>query len=222
MPDYAKALLVPGKTIDRAMLLALNPGAAHSADRQRADGPPGSPYGVPGRTQTHRRHLEACNGSPMTRPTSMSTRSSRARATRCSQNGMNVGTRPQTAIPIGMEFDRSDCSSGCVLNKVTLANTFWSMEYRPMKELTRFWQHQSWLRVPPPTETVTIDGRLRDQQPLLPRHAVGAGGHEVGADDDLLRQHSGRPAGGVEQTSTSTIRRRLVGTSLGRTCPACA
>ena len=27
VPDYAKALLVPGKTIDRAMLLALNPGA---------------------------------------------------------------------------------------------------------------------------------------------------------------------------------------------------
>ena len=72
---------------------------------------------------------------------------------------MNVGARPQTAIPIGMEFDRSDCSSGCVLNKVTLANTFWSMEYRPMKELTRFGSINPGFEYRP-TETVTIDGHF--------------------------------------------------------------
>ena len=49
------------------------------------------------------------------------------------------GTRANVPIPIGMEFDRSDCTYGCTVTKATLANTFWGLEYRPMKEQTQFY-----------------------------------------------------------------------------------
>mgnify|MGYP002381709723 FL=1 len=158
VPDYAKALLVPGKTIDRAMLLALNPGATiqqidnalmgrlarhmvFQGERKRISGILSLQWQPNDQTDVYVDTLVARKGNEMF------------------QNGMNVGTRPQTAIPIGMEFDRSDCSSGCVLNKVTLANTFWSMEYRPMKELTRFGSINPGFEYRP-TETVTIDGHF--------------------------------------------------------------
>ncbi|MFO1226717.1 TonB-dependent receptor [Roseateles sp.] len=158
VPDYAKALLVPGKTIDRAMLLALNPGATiqqidnalmgrlarhmvFQGERKRISGILSLQWQPNDQTDVYVDTLVARKGNEMF------------------QNGMNVGTRPQTAIPIGMEFDRSDCSSGCVLNKVTLANTFWSMEYRPMKEVTRFGSINPGFEFRPNDE-ITIDGHF--------------------------------------------------------------
>lgn len=158
LPEYARSILVPGKTIDRDMLLALNPGATiqqidnalmgrlarhmmYAGERRRISGILSLQWQPNEKTDLYLDTIIARKGNEMF------------------QNAMNTGTRPQTAIPIGMEFDRSDCSLGCVVNKVTLANTFWSMEYRPMKELTRFGSINPGFEIRP-TDELTIDGHF--------------------------------------------------------------
>jgi TonB-dependent receptor len=137
LPDYARAILVPGKQIDRNMLLALNPGAT----LQQIDN------GLMGRLGRHiiyegerKRAGEVL--SFQWRPNDqwefyLDTLFAQKRNEMLSE-GMNVGTRANTVIPVGMEFDRSDCTYGCTITKATLANTFWSLEFRPMKEKTTF------------------------------------------------------------------------------------
>ncbi len=137
LPAYARSILVPGARIDKAMLLALNPGASikqidnalmgrlgrhqyYTGERKRISGilslqwQPDDQWDV---------YLDTIVGR---------------KSNEMVMAGMNVGTRANTPIPIGMEFDRSDCTTGCVLTKATLANTFWSLEHRPMLEVTRF------------------------------------------------------------------------------------
>ncbi|MEO7497557.1 MAG: TonB-dependent receptor, partial [Massilia sp.] len=72
---------------------------------------------------------------------------------------MNAGTRAGVPIPIGMEFDRSDCTYGCVLKKGLLANTFWNLEFRPMLEKTTFRSYNPGFEFRP-TEKLTIDGHF--------------------------------------------------------------
>jgi TonB-dependent receptor len=137
LPDYARSVLVPGKQIDRAMLLALNPGATieqidnglmgrlgrhivYSGERQRKGEVLSFQWQPNDQWDIYLDTLFAQKGTKMT------------------QQGMNVGTRANTPIPIGMEFDRTDCATGCTVTKATLANTFWALEYRPMKENTHF------------------------------------------------------------------------------------
>jgi len=72
---------------------------------------------------------------------------------------MNAGTRANTVIPIGMEFDRSDCTVGCVLTKATFANTFWSLEFRPMEEKTKFHSINPGFEFRP-SDKWTIDGHF--------------------------------------------------------------
>ncbi len=64
-----------------------------------------------------------------------------------------------TPIPIGMQFDRSDCTIGCVLTKATFANTFWSLEFRPMQEKTKFTSYNPGFEFRP-TDKWTIDGHV--------------------------------------------------------------
>ena len=137
LPDYARALLVPGKQIDRAMLLALNPGATI----QQIDN------GLMGRLGRHivyqgERERAGEVISMQWQPNDkwdiyLDTLFAQKKNSMLSE-AMNVGTRANTPIPIGLEFDRGDCTTGCVITKGTLANTFWSLEYRPMKEKTIF------------------------------------------------------------------------------------
>jgi TonB-dependent receptor len=137
LPAYAQSILVPGAQIDRNMLLALNPGASiqqidnalmgrlgrhivYQGERRRAGEVISMQWQPNDQWDIYLDTVLAQKGNTMT------------------QEGMNVGTRANTPIPIGMQFDRSDCTYGCVLTKATLANTFWALEYRPMKEHTRF------------------------------------------------------------------------------------
>lgn len=137
LPAYAGSLLVPGKRIDRAMLLALNPGATiqqidnglmgrlgrhlvYDGERQRKGEVLSFQWQPNANWDVYLDTLFAQKGNQMT------------------WQGMNVGTRANTPIPIGMEFDRSDCTTGCVITKATLANTFWGLEYRPLVENTHF------------------------------------------------------------------------------------
>ncbi|MVW60758.1 TonB-dependent receptor [Massilia sp. NEAU-DD11] len=137
LPNYARSVLVPGATIDRAMLLALNPGATI----QQIDN------GLMGRLGRHqvfegqrRRAGEVI--SVQWQPNEdwnlyFDTVFAQKR-NEMEWQAMNVGTRANTPIPIGMEFDRSDCTIGCVITKATLANTFWGLEYRPDIDKTKF------------------------------------------------------------------------------------
>lgn len=138
LPEYARALLVAGRPIDRAMLLALNPGASikqidnglmgrlgrhmiYEGSRDRVGGTVSLQWQPNDNLDFYVDTIVAQKGNEMV------------------QEAMNVGTRANVPIPIGMEFDRSDCTYGCTVTKATLANTFWGLEYRPMKEETKFY-----------------------------------------------------------------------------------
>jgi TonB-dependent receptor len=138
LPEFSRSILVAGKTIDRNMLLALNPGA----NIKQIDN---ALMGRLGRHLTYEGERNRVGGivSLQARPNENADfyldMIGGQKANQMIYQGMNAGTRASTPIPIGMEFDRSDCTYGCVLNKATFANTFWSLEFRPMKEKTKFW-----------------------------------------------------------------------------------
>ncbi|WP_426338279.1 TonB-dependent receptor [Pseudoduganella sp. S-14] len=158
LPEFARPILVPGKQIDRAMLLALNPGAT----LQQIDN------GLMGRLGRHfvyegKRNRAGEVISLQWQPNDMldiylDTMFAQKK-NRMTYEGMNAGTRANTPIPIGMEFDRSDCTVGCTITKATFANTFWALEYRPMKEETRFRSINPGFEFRP-SEKWTIDGHF--------------------------------------------------------------
>jgi TonB-dependent receptor len=158
LPEYARSILVPGKQIDRAMLLALNPGAT----LQQIDN------GLMGRLGRHfvyegKRNRAGEVISLQWQPNDMldlylDTMFAQKK-NRMIYEGMNAGTRANTPIPIGMEFDRSDCTLGCTITKATFANTFWALEYRPMKEETKFRSINPGFEFRP-SEKWTIDGHF--------------------------------------------------------------
>jgi TonB-dependent receptor len=159
LPAYARTILAtPGAQINRDMLLALNPGANikqidnalmgrlgrhinYTGERERASGIVSLQWRPNEKWDIYLDMLGAEKSNKMV------------------YNGMNVGTRANTPIPIGMEFDRSDCTNGCVLTKATLANTFWSLEFRPMEEKTKFWSFNPGFELRPNDEW-TIDAHL--------------------------------------------------------------
>lgn len=158
LPEYARQILVPGATIDRAMLLALNPGATiqqidnglmgrlgrhlvYEGERKRAGGVISIQWQPNDDLSLYFDTILARKGNEMV------------------WQGMNVGTRANMPIPIGMEFDRSDCTDGCVVTKATLANTPWGLEFRPAIDKTRFRSFNpgfEWR----PNDKWTIDGAL--------------------------------------------------------------
>ena len=158
LPEFARSLLVPGKQIDRAMLLALNPGASI----KQIDN------ALMGRLARHRffegeRRRISANLSLQWQPNDqwdlyVDTIIAR-KGNKMEYGAMNSGTRANQSIPLAMEFDRSDCDSGCVLTKATLANTFSALEYRPMKEVTRFGSINPGFEFRPNDE-ITIDGHF--------------------------------------------------------------
>lgn len=158
LPEYARSILVPGKQIDRAMLLALNPGAT----LQQIDN------GLMGRLGRHfvyegKRNRAGEVISLQWQPNDMldiylDTMFAQKK-NRMTYEGMNAGTRANTPIPIGMEFDRSDCTLGCTITKATFANTFWALEYRPMKEETKFRSINPGFEFRP-SDKWTIDGHF--------------------------------------------------------------
>jgi TonB-dependent receptor len=158
LPEYARSVLVAGRPIDRAMLLALNPGASikqidnglmgrlgrhmlYEGSRDRVGGTVSLQWQPNDRLDFYMDTIVARKGNEMV------------------QEAMNVGTRANVPIPIGMEFDRSDCTYGCTVTKATLANTFWGLEYRPMKENTKFYSINPGFEFRL-AEKWTIDGHL--------------------------------------------------------------
>lgn len=158
LPAYARSILVPGKQIDRAMLLALNPGATiqqidnalfgrlgrhliYEGERKRAGEVISMQWQPNDRLDVYLDLMAAQKNNKMI------------------YEAMNAGTRANTVIPVGFEFDRSDCTIGCVLNKGIFANTFWSLEFRPMEEKTKFRSINPGFEFRP-SEKWTIDGHF--------------------------------------------------------------
>lgn len=158
LPAYAQSLLTPGAPIDRAMLLGLNPGATiqqidnglmgrlprylvYSGERRRRGEVLSFQWQPNDQWEIYLDTLFAQKGNKMM------------------QEDMAAGMRANTPIPIGMEFDRSDCSSYCTITKATLANTFWGLEFRPMKENTHFRSINPGFEYRP-TDRLTIDGHF--------------------------------------------------------------
>jgi len=158
LPAYARAILVPGQRIDRNMLLALNPGASlqqidnglfgrlgrhivYEGERKRAGEVLSFQWQPNDKWEFYLDTLFAQKKNDML------------------SEGMNVGTRANTVIPVGMEFDRSDCTYGCTVTKATFANTFWALEFRPMKEKTNFRSINPGFEFRP-TDRLSVDGHV--------------------------------------------------------------
>lgn len=158
LPAYAQSVLVPGAKIDEAMLLALNPGAnitqidnglmgrlgrhmINSGERQRRGEVLSFQWEPNQEWMLYLDTMFAQKGSTFT------------------QESMNAGTRPSTPIPIGLTFDRSDCTIGCTINSGIFANSFWGLEYRPQKENTHFRSINPGFEFRP-TDKLTIDGSV--------------------------------------------------------------
>jgi TonB-dependent receptor len=158
LPDYARAVLVPGKPIDRAMLLALNPGATIQQIDNGLMGRLGR-HMLNSGTRNRKGEVISAQWQPndelMVYVDSMFAQ----KGSNIVQEEMNVGTRASTPIPIGLEFDRSDCTIGCTITKGIFANTFWGLEYHPIKENTHFQSVNPGFEFRP-TDKLTIDGNV--------------------------------------------------------------
>ena len=158
LPEYARSILVPGKQIDRAMLLALNPGANIKQIDNALMGRLGRHLLYEGHRQ-RAGEVISLQWQPNDQWDFYFDSLFAQKKNNMVYEAMNAGTRANTVIPIGMEFDRSDCTVGCVLTKATFANTFWSLEYRPMEEKTIFRSFNpgfEWR----PSDQWTVDGHF--------------------------------------------------------------
>lgn len=158
LPSFARSILVPGKPIDRAMLLALNPGASIQQIDNALMARLGRHLIYEGKRERTGEVL-SFQWQPNDRWDVYLDTVFAQKSNKMVYEAMNAGTRANTPIPIGMEFDRSDCVSGCVLSKATFANTFWSLEFRPMEEKTKFRSINPGFEFRA-TDKLTIDGHF--------------------------------------------------------------
>jgi TonB-dependent receptor len=158
LPDYSRAILVPGKQIDRAMLLALNPNASIKQIDNALMARLGRHLIYEGK-RTRTGEVLSFQWQPNDKWDVYLDTVFAQKSNKMVYEAMNAGTRANTVIPIGMEFDRTDCISGCVLNKAIFANTFWSLEFRPMKEKTNFRSINPGFEFRP-TDKLTIDAHI--------------------------------------------------------------
>jgi TonB-dependent receptor len=158
LPAFARPILVPGAKIDRAMLLALNPGATI----QQLDN---ALMGRLGRHQVYEGERKrvgeviSMQWQPNDKLDFYLDLMGAQKKNNMVSAGMNVGTRANTPIPIGFEFDRSDCTAGCVVTKGVLANTFWALEFRPLEEKTTFRSINPGFEFRP-SDNWTVDGSI--------------------------------------------------------------
>jgi TonB-dependent receptor len=168
LPAYAQAVLKPGAAIDRNMLLTLNPGATL---QQIDNGLMGRlpRYMVYSGERKRRGEVLSFQWQPNEQWEIYLDTLFAQKANQMTQEDMDVGMRANTPIPIGMQFDRSDCSNYCTITQATLANTFWSLEYRPLKENTHFRSVNPGFEFRP-TDKLTVDGHLNYTDSAFYRH----------------------------------------------------
>jgi TonB-dependent receptor len=158
LPAYAQAVLKPGAAIDRNMLLTLNPGATI---QQIDNGLMGRlpRYLVYEGARKRRGETLSFQWQPNDQWSFYLDTLFAQKSNKMTQEDMNVGMRANTPIPIGMQFDRSDCSAYCTVTQATLADTFLALEYDRIKENTHFRSVNPGFEFSP-TEKLTIDGHV--------------------------------------------------------------
>ncbi|YAA57714.1 TonB-dependent receptor (plasmid) [Niveispirillum fermenti] len=138
VPANAGNGLTTGATLDRAALLALNPGLTIEQIDNAMIPRLGRPAEIFGRrdrvnsvasfelqaTDDLHFFLDGMYGK---------------KANDLQRVDMNWVGRNGAAIPLNMKVDRDDCSLGCVVTEGTFANSQFFLEYRPFIEDTEFW-----------------------------------------------------------------------------------
>jgi TonB-dependent receptor len=138
VPVAAGNGLVTGATIDRAFLLAHNPGLTiQQIDNALIPrlGRPSAEFGTKDRyngvisleyrpSDTLHFFLDSMYGK---------------KENDMQRIDMNLVGRNGAMIPLNMEVDRTDCAAGCVVTSATFANAQYFLEYRPFIEDTDFW-----------------------------------------------------------------------------------
>ncbi|AUN33868.1 TonB-dependent receptor (plasmid) [Niveispirillum cyanobacteriorum] len=138
VPANAGNGLVAGSTLDRAALLALNPGlTVQQLDNAIIPrlGRPAEIFGTRDRvsavaafelhaTEDLHFYVDSLYGK---------------KKNDLERVDMNWVGRNGAAIPINMKVDRTDCSAGCVVTEGTFANAQFFLEYRPFLEDTEFY-----------------------------------------------------------------------------------
>lgn len=137
VPTGAGGNLVAGATIDEAFLLANNPGAtiqqidnglvprlsrprSEIGDRNRYNFIASLEY----KTDNLHFYLDGQYGR---------------RTNEFERRALNWQVRNSAVIPLNTTYDRSDCSTGCVVTKGTYANSQFFLEYRPYKDWVDFY-----------------------------------------------------------------------------------
>ncbi len=90
---------------------------------------------------------------------------------------MNWVGRNGAVIPVNTQYDRSDCSAGCVVTKGTYYNAQFFLEYRPFIEDTSYWGVNPGIEWEA-TDTLkfNLNGNYTQEQ-IPPRSADRAGQH---------------------------------------------
>lgn len=137
VPANAGNGLTTGATIDQAFLLANNPGANITQIDNGLIPRLGRDMVQEGKRDRHNAIL-----SVEWRPTDnldLYVDGLMGRKTnRLERTDMNWVGRFGSMVPLNLTFDKSDCSSGCVVTKGTFANAQFFLEYRPYNETTEF------------------------------------------------------------------------------------
>ena len=138
VPANAGNGLTPGQTIDQALLLQLNPGANIT---QIDNGlvprlsRPMSEYG----TRDRYNFIASAEIRPSDALHFYVDAMYGRKKNRMDRTAMNWVGRNGASIPIGLEFDREDCTAGCVVTSGTFANAQMFLEFRPYEEDVEFW-----------------------------------------------------------------------------------
>jgi TonB-dependent receptor len=138
VPANAGNGLTTGATIDQAFLLANNPGATiEQIDNGLL------PRLARPRTEIGTRDRYNFIGSAEWRPSDAFhfyvDGMYGHRTTDFTRAALNWAVRNGASIPLNTTYDRSDCSTGCVVTGGTYANTQFFLEYRPYHDVQEFW-----------------------------------------------------------------------------------
>ncbi|HVJ00663.1 MAG TPA: TonB-dependent receptor [Sphingomonas sp.] len=138
VPANAGNGLTTGATIDQAFLLANNPGATI----EQIDNGLLPRLGRP-RTEVGFRDRKNFIGSFEWRPSDdfhfYVDGQYGERKTEFNRTSMNWVVRNGATIPLNTTYDRSDCSTGCVVTSGTYANSQFFLEFRPYRDTVDFW-----------------------------------------------------------------------------------
>jgi TonB-dependent receptor len=138
VPVNAGNGLTPGTVIDQAFLLSRNPGATIDQIDNGLIPRLGRP-----RTEEGYRDRKSFLGSVEWRPSDALhfyvDGMYGTRETEFTRTAMNWVGRNGAAIPLNTTYDRTDCTTGCVVTSGTYANAQFFLEYRPYHDTQDYW-----------------------------------------------------------------------------------